>query len=95
MCLVMIPNTEADTGVSKSGGVGCHGYGYFTLKLFVAGQRCMDKTLADKMRVDKTPVKIAGEDKMQAILWDRKDKMPILSKHLLYLTDGQVSRKRL
>ena len=43
MCLVMIPNTEADTGISKSGGVGCHGYGYFILKLFVAGQRYMDK----------------------------------------------------
>ena len=47
--------------------------------------------IMDKMPLEKTPVKIAGEDKTLAILWDRKDKIPILSKHLLYHTDGQVN----
>ena len=44
-----------------------------------------------KMPGDKMPVKIPGEDKMLAILWDREDKMSILSKHLIYHTDGQVN----
>ena len=48
-------------------------------------------TPADNMWVDQTPVKITGEDKTLAILWDRKDEMPIMSKHLLYRTDGQVN----
>ena len=60
---------------------------------FIAGQimRCTDKTPADKMPVDKTPVKIPGQDKKLSILWNREDKMLILSKHLLYHTDGQVN----
>ena len=68
-------------------------YGYFILGHFIVGQimRCKDKTPVDKMLVDKTPIKIAGEDKTLAILWDRKDKMPILSKHSLYRTDSQVN----
>ena len=75
------------------GGGCCHGYGNFILGHFVKGQimQCMDKTPADKMLVDKTPIKISGEDKTLAILWDRKDKMPILSKHLLYRTVGPVN----
>ena len=80
--------------------MGCRGYGYFILGHFVAGHimRCTDKMLADKMSVDKIlvakmPVKIArgGRDKMLAILWDRKGKMPILSKHFIYDTDDQVN----
>ena len=35
---------------------------------------CMDKTPVDNMVVDKTPAKIAGEDKMLSILWYWKDK---------------------
>ena len=55
---------------------------------FVSGHimRCMDKML-----MDKTPVKIAMEDKMLTILWDREGKMLILSKHFIYRTDGQVN----
>ena len=61
----------------EGAGVGCHRYGYFILGYFVAGHmKCMDETQLDKM-----PVKIAREVKMLAILWDREDKMPILSKH--------------
>ena len=47
----------------------------------------------DKIPVDKMPVRIAGEDKMLAILWDREGKMLIVSKHFIYHTDGQVNRK--
>ena len=43
------------------------------------------------MPVDKTPVKIASEGKMLAILWVREDKMPILSEHVKYCTDTQVN----
>ena len=55
------------------------------LDILVAGQimQCMDK-----MAVDKTPVKNAREEKMLAILRDREGKMPILSKHFIYHTDG-------
>ena len=68
---------EANTGFSERGAG--RGYGYFILGHFVVGQimRCTDKTQADKVLVDKTPVKIDGEDKTLAILWDRKDKMTI------------------
>ena len=45
----------------------------------------------DKIQVAKMPVKIEKEDKMLAILWDRADKMPILSKHFTYHTNGQVT----
>ena len=31
------------------------------------------------------------EHKTLAILWDRNDKMPILSRHSLYRTDSQVN----
>ena len=70
-----------------------YGYGYFILGHFVAGHvtRCTDKMSADKILGDKTPVKIAMGDKMLAILWDREGKMPILSKHFIYDTDGQVN----
>ena len=77
--------------------MGCRRYGYFILGHFVVGHImwCTDKMSADKTLGDKTPVKIArgggGGDKMMAILWDREDKMPILSKHLIYDTDGQVN----
>ena len=86
--------SEAYTGFSERvGGLGCRGYGYFILGHFVLGQImwCTDKTPADKMPVDKTPVNIAGEDKILAILLDKKDKMPILSKYLICCTDGQVN----
>ena len=60
---------------------------------FVAGHntRCTDKMSADKILGDKTPVKIARGDKMLAILRDKEGKMPILSKHLIYDSDGQVN----
>ena len=63
-----------------------HGY-------FVAGHItwCTDKMSADKILGDKTPVNIAWGDKMLAILRDKEGKMPILSKHLIYDTDGQVN----
>ena len=44
-----------------------------------------------QMPVDKILVQIARKDKMLAILWDREDKMPILSKHLIYCNDGRVN----
>ena len=47
------------------------------------------------MPVDKTPVKIAREGKMLAILWVREDKMPILSEHVKYCTEDQVNWKSL
>ena len=31
-----------------------------------------------------------GVDKMLSILWDREGKMPILTKHFIFDTDGQV-----
>ena len=73
--------------------MGYRGYGYFRLGHFVAGHivRCTDKMSADKMSVDKMPVKIARGDKMLAILWDRKGKKAILSKHFIYDTDDQVN----
>ena len=42
---------------------------------------------------DQTPVKIArgGGDKMLSILWDREGKMPILTKHFIFDTDGQAN----
>ena len=39
--------------------------------------------------------KLQGGDKMLAILLDREGKMPILSKHFIYDTDGQVNWKSL
>ena len=41
--------------------MGCRGYGYFILGHFVAGHsvQCTVKMLADKILVDKMPVKIA------------------------------------
>ena len=39
----------------------------------------------------QTKCQIAREDKMLAILWDREDKMLIVTKHLIYHTDGQVN----
>ena len=86
--------TEADTGFSERGGVGCRGYGYFILGLSVVGHitRCTDKMTVDKILGDQTPVKIArGGDKMLSILWDREGKMPILTKHFTFDTDGQAN----
>ena len=84
--------SQADTGFSERGCVGCRGCRYFILGYFVVGQimRC-----ADKIPMDKTPVKIVIEDKMLTILWDWEDKMLMLSKHLTYHTDDQVNRKSL
>ena len=48
-----------------------------------------------QMLMDKTHVKIGGEDEMLALLWHREDKMSILSKQLIYHTDGQVNCKPL
>ena len=69
------------------------GIGSFMLGHFEAGHitRCTDKMWADKILGDKTPVKIARGDKMLPILRDKEGKMPILSKHLIYDTDGQVN----
>ena len=65
------------------------------LEHFEAGHimRCTDKMSVDKILGDKTPVKIARGDKMLPILRDKEGKMPILSKHLIYDTDGQVNSK--
>ena len=65
--------SEADTEFSKRRGVGCHAYGYFILVHFVAGHIMwyMDKRWVDKTLDDKMPDKLAREDKMLAILWDR------------------------
>ena len=53
---------------------------------------CTDKMSVDKTLGDKHQSKLqGGGDKMMAILWDREDKMLILSKHLIYDTDGQVN----
>ena len=84
-----IVTSKADTGFSNSR----DGYGYFILGHFVVGHiiGCADKTSVDKMLVDKMLVKIAREDKMLAILWNREEKMVILSKHLIYHTNGQVN----
>ena len=74
--------------------MGCRGYGYFILGHFVAGQimRCTDKMSSEKILGEGTPVKITKQgDKMVAILWDREGKMPILSKHFICDTDGQVN----
>ena len=92
-------NAEADTGFPERGGVGCRGYGYFILGLPVVGHitRCTDKMSVDKILGDQTPVKIArgggggGGDKMLSILWDREGKMPILTKHFIFDTDGQAN----
>ena len=32
-----------------------------------------------------------GGDKMLSILWDREGKMPILTKHFIFDTDGQAN----
>ena len=32
-----------------------------------------------------------GGDKMLSILWDREGKMPILTKHFIFNTDGQAN----
>ena len=74
--------------------MGCRGYGYFILGYFVAGHiiRCTDKMLADKILGDKTPVKIARGQNAGHLL-DREGKMPILLKHFIYDTDGQVKKK--
>ena len=50
--------------------------------------QCTDKMQADKVLVDKTPVKDAWEDKLLAILWDREGKILILSKHFIHHIDG-------
>ena len=77
--------------------MGCRGYGYFILGLSVVGHitRCTDKMSVDKILGDQTPVKITrgggGGDKMLSILWDREGKMPILTKHFIFDTDGQVN----
>ena len=93
--LFITDTAEADTGFPERGGVGCSGYGYFILGQFVAGHitQCTDKMSADKTLGDKTPVKMpgVGDDKMMAILCDREGKMPILSKHFIYGTAGQVN----
>ena len=62
--------------------MGCRGYGYFILGLSVVGHitRCTDKMSVDKILGDQTPVKIAGGDKM-----------PILTKHFIFDTDGQAN----
>ena len=85
--------TEADTGFSERGAVGCRGYGYFILGHFVAGHimRCMDEMWVDKILRDKTPVKLAREDKKLAILWNSEGKMPIVSKYFICHTHGQVT----
>ena len=87
--------SEADTGFPERGGVGCRGYGYFILGLSVVGHitRCTDKMSVDKILGDQTPVKIArgGGDKMLSILWDREGKMPILTNHFIFDTDGQAN----
>ena len=85
--------TEADTGFPERGGVSCRGYRYFILGHFIAGHimQCMDKMSADKILGDKTPVKIARGDKILAIFWDREGKMPVLTKHFIYNTDGHVN----
>ena len=46
---------------------------------------------ADKIMGDNAPVNIARGDKMLGILRDRESKIPILSKHLIYDTEGQVN----
>ena len=73
--------------------MGCRRYGYFILGHFVVrhitwstGKMSADKTLWDKM-----PAKFARWDKMLSILWDREMPMPVLSKHFIYDTDGQVN----
>ena len=73
--------------------MGCRRYGYFILGHFVMRHitQSTDKMSADKILGDKMPVKIARGDKMLAILLDRERKMPILSKHFIYDTDGQVN----
>ena len=52
---------------------------------------CMNEIPVDKMLVDKRPVKIAREEKILAIFGVRAGKMLILSKYLIYCTDGQVN----
>ena len=52
---------------------------------------CTDKMPADKMLVDKRTVKIVRGNKILAIFGDRKNKMPILSKLIIYHTEGQIS----
>ena len=68
--------------------MGCRGYGYFILGLSVVGHitRC-----TDKMSVDKIAKGGGGGDKMLSILWDREGKMPILTKHFIFDTDGQAN----
>ena len=72
--------SEADIEFSERGwgGMGCRVYGNFILGHFAAVHimQCIDKTLMDKMPVDKMLVKIAGEDKMQTIFGTRGTKCP-------------------
>ena len=58
----------------ESGGVGCHGYGYFILGHFIMGHIMWytDKTLVDKML----------EDKMLAIFWGQGEQSADLIKTL-------------
>ena len=73
--------------------MGCCGHEYFMLGHFVMGHimRC-----TEEMPVDKMPVKIAREDKMLAILQDRDNNKPILSKHLIdYKPKKPIAEKSL
>ena len=53
--------------ISRKGGVGCRGYGYFILALSVVGHitRCTDKMSVDKILGDQTPIKIARRGRGQ------------------------------
>ena len=71
------------------------GNGYFMLGHFVAGHI---KTVHGQNVSGQNPGGQnasqnckGGGDKMLAILRDKEGKMPILSKHLIYDSDGQVN----
>ena len=82
--------------IFREGGHGLSRYGCFILGHFIVGyiMWCVDKIPSDKMPADKTPVKMAREDNMLVFLGDREDKMPVLSKHLVFCTEKARSRKK-
>ena len=51
---------------------------------------CMDKMSGQNPGRQNANQNCKG-GQMLAILWDREGKMPVLSKHFIYDTDGQVS----
>ena len=68
--------------IFQRAGVGCYRYGYFIHGHFVLDISWGART---KCKWTKMPVKIAKEDIMLTILWNREYKMLILSTHLIHL----------